>query len=155
VLNSVEVRIVGPIDCNKTPSTTSTLHSAYNAAVLREFYDLANQTLQGNHLVVPQNLTPLQPLDVPFFSKNISQLLAADTSLSYSLSKISASLTNSSSVIHSPTEAILLQYLHQIAKADAAFPNFNSIETWFILGPIPCIVLILVLTFILHRRVQI
>jgi hypothetical protein len=155
VLNSVEVRIVGPIDCNKTPSTTSTLHSAYNAAVLREFYDLANQTLQGDHLVAPQNLTPLQPLDVPFFSKNISQLLAADASLSYSLSKISASLTNSSSVIHSPTEAILFQYLHQIAKADAVFPNFNSIETWFILGPIPCIVLLLVLTFILHRRVQI
>jgi hypothetical protein len=39
VLNSVEVRIVGPIDCNKTPSTTSTLHSAYKAAVLREFYE--------------------------------------------------------------------------------------------------------------------
>jgi hypothetical protein len=58
VLKSEETRIVAPTDCSKTAKTTTTLHSAYNAAVLREFYDLANQSLKGDHLVPVEGLSP-------------------------------------------------------------------------------------------------
>jgi hypothetical protein len=82
-------------------------------------------------------------------------MLAADSSLSYSLNKISASLTNASSVLHSPIEAVLFHCLRQMAKAETSFPNFNSLETWFVLGPLPCIAIILISSIFLHRRVQV
>lgn len=50
-LKSEETRIMAPTDCGKTTIATKTLHSAYNAVILREFYDLANQPLQGDHLL--------------------------------------------------------------------------------------------------------
>jgi hypothetical protein len=64
-------------------------------------------------------------------------------------------LTNSSSIIHSPTEAILFQYMHQLTKDDAVFPNFRKIETWLILSPLPFIAFLSVGIFVLHRRIQI
>jgi hypothetical protein len=152
ILKSEETRIVAPMDCEKTTIATVTLHNAYNAIILQQFYDLANQSLQGDHLLPFAELTPPQPLDLPFFSGNVTKLLAADSSLSYNLNKISTALTNASSILHSPTEAVLFQYLHQMAKSETSFPNFNSMETWFILGPLPCIALLLVFTIFLHRR---
>jgi hypothetical protein len=154
-LNSAEARLAAPIDCSKSVETTSTAHSSYNAAILQHFYDLANETLRGDHLVPSEKLRNIQPLELPFFSANVSHLLAADDTLSYSLAKVSDSFTNSSSIIHSPTEAILFQYMHQLTKDDAAFPNFRKIETWLILSPLPFIAFLSVGIFVLHRRIQI
>lgn len=53
-------------------TTTSTLQSAYNAAILVEFYDIANQTLRGNYLVAPENLLNVKPLELSFFAPNVS-----------------------------------------------------------------------------------
>jgi hypothetical protein len=154
-LNSAEARLTAPIDCSKSVETTSTAHFSYNAAILQHFYDLANETLRGDHLVPSENLRNIQPLELPFFSANVSHLLAADDTLSYSLSKVSDSFTNSSSIIHSPTEAILFQYMHQLTKDDAAFPNFRKIETWLILSLLPFIAFLSAGIFVLHRRIQI
>jgi hypothetical protein len=81
--------------------------------------------------------------------------LQPTTHLSYSLAKVSHSFTNSSSIIHSPTEAILFQYMHQLTKEDASFPNFRKIETWLILSPLPFIAFLSVGIIVLHRRIQI
>jgi hypothetical protein len=59
VLKSAETRIPAPTNCEKSTQQTIVLHSPYNAAVLREFYDLANKTLRGDHLVTVEGLTPL------------------------------------------------------------------------------------------------
>jgi hypothetical protein len=85
----------------------------------------------------------------------VTQLLAADASLSYSLSKVSASLNNASSVLHSPTEAVLSKYLRQMAQTETSFPNFNSLETWLAFTPLPCIAILLISAVFLHRRVQV
>jgi hypothetical protein len=154
-INSAEVRLIAPIDCSRAVETTSTVHASYNAAILQHFYDLANETLRGDHLVPSEKLRSIQPLQLSFFAANVSHLLAADDTLSYSLAKVSDSFTNSSSIIHSPTEAILFQYMHQLTKDDAAFPNFRKIETWLILSPLPLIAFLSVGIVVLHRRIQI
>jgi hypothetical protein len=59
------------------------------------------------------------------------------------------------SVLHLPTEAVLFQYMRQMARTEASFPNFNSIETWLILTPVPCITILLTSAIFLHRRVQV
>jgi hypothetical protein len=154
-INSAEVRLIAPIDCSRSVETTSTVHASYNAAILQHFYELANETLRGDHLVSPEKLRSIQPLHLPFLSDNVSHLLAADDTLSYSLAKVSQSFTNSSSIIHSPTEGILFQYMHQLTKEDAAFPNFRKIETWLILSPLPVLIFLSVAIIVLHRRIQI
>jgi hypothetical protein len=50
---------------------------------------------------------------------------------------------------------VLAQYLRQLATTEASFPNFNSLETWLILTPLPCCALLLISSIFLHRRVQI
>jgi hypothetical protein len=155
VLKAEEARIGASQDCRRNPENTTILFSSYNAAVLKEFYDLTNQSLQGDHLVPFEKLTEPQPLEIPFFSSNVTQLLAADDSLAYSLNKIARSLQNASSVLHSPTEAVLFQYMRQMAQTAASFPNFNSIETWLILTPLPCIAILVTATIFLHRRIQV
>jgi hypothetical protein len=142
-------------DCSRAVETTSTVHASYNAAILQHFYELANETLRGDHLVAPEKLRSIQPLHLSFFAANVSHLLAADDTLSYSLAKVSQSFTNSSSIIHSPTEAILFQYMHQLTKEDASFPNFRKIETWLILSPLPVLIFLSVAIVVLHRRIQI
>jgi hypothetical protein len=67
ILKSDQTRIIAPHDCSKIPTTSTTLHSTYNAAILREFYDLANQSLQGDHLVSFEGLTAPQPLRLTVF----------------------------------------------------------------------------------------
>lgn len=111
--------------------------------------------MQGDHLVPFDGLSEPQPLELPFFSSNITQLLAADDSLAYSLTKISQSLQNASSVLHSPTGAVLFQYMRQMVQTEASFPNFNSIETSIILTPLPCIAILLTSAIFLHRCVQV
>jgi hypothetical protein len=71
------------------------------------------------------------------------------------LRKVSDSLVNASSVLHSPTEAVLFQYLRQIATTETSFPNFNSLETWFVLAPLPCCALLLISSVFPHRRAQV
>jgi hypothetical protein len=154
-INSAEVRLISPIDCSKSVETTSTVHASYNAAILQHFYELANETLRGDHLVAPKKLRTIQPLHLSFFAENISNLLAADDTLSYSLSKVSQSFINSSSIVHSSTEGILFQYMHQLTKEETAFPNFRKIETWLILSPLPVLIFLSVAIIVLHRRIQI
>jgi hypothetical protein len=45
--------------------------------------------------------------------------------------------------------------MRQMAQTEASFPNFNSIETWLILTPLPCIAILLTSAIFLHRRVQV
>jgi hypothetical protein len=154
VLKSAETRIPAPTNCEKSVQPTTVLHTAYNAAVLREFYGLANQSLKGDHLVPVAGLAP-PAIKLTVFSSNVTQLLAADDTLSYSLRKVSDYFVNASSVLHSPTEAVLFQYLRQMATTETSFPNFNSLETWFVLAPLPCCALLLISSVFLHRRVQV
>jgi hypothetical protein len=57
---------------------------AVNLAVLQSFYDLANATVSGKTLTPLNKLQEPQPLELPFFGKEVDKWLAADKAVSYS-----------------------------------------------------------------------
>jgi hypothetical protein len=118
--NSEEVSLFSEWDCTSKEGEGSViLHAAYNAAALKSFYDLTNATLSGSQLVDSDKLADTQALQLSFFRDNVTRLLAADTEGSYSLRKIAETLNSSnssSSILHSASEAVLLNYLNEMAK---------------------------------------
>ena len=152
-LTSGEIQLAGPPVCTNLTTSTSVLH-AVNLIVLQHFYDLDNVNLSGSTLLPPTNLPPLLPLRLPLFSENASRLLAADESLDYSLRKLANSLANDSVVLHSPSEAILYDYIRTVATRQHRFPNFSEISTWLTLLPYPCIIYLCISHFLLLRRFQ-
>ena len=145
-LTSGEIQLAGPPVCTNLTTSTSVLH-AVNLIVLQHFYDLDNGNLSGSTLLPPANLPPLLPLRLPLFSENATRLLAADESLDYSLRKLANSLANDSVVLHSPSEAILYDYIRTVATSQHRFPNFSEISTWLTLLPDPCIIFLCISHF--------
>jgi hypothetical protein len=72
-----------------------------------------NANLSGSVLLHPETFR--QPADVvlPLFSENTDKLLARDQEASYSLKKLAASLQNQSTVLYSPSAALLYDVLQK------------------------------------------
>ena len=150
-VSSSEFRLAGPIDCSDALSSASVLHGV-NLIILQNFYDLANVTLTGNTLFSPNRTYTPAPLRLPIFGENTSRLLASDESIGYSLRKLVSSLANESIVLHSPSEAILYDYINRMAQIQNKFPNFHEPATWFIITPFPCVIILAILYVALRRR---
>jgi hypothetical protein len=158
-LNSEEVSLFSEWDCtSKEKEGSVILHAAYNAAALKSFYDLTNATLSGTELVDSDKIADTQSLQLSFFSDNVTRLLAADTERSYSLRKIVETLNSSNtsnSILHSASEAILLNYLNEMAKFQTSFPNFQDRQTYFILAPYPVMIALGLIVIVMYRRYQV
>jgi hypothetical protein len=108
--------------CNDRHTESKIFH-AVNLAVLNAFYEGINESLTGQALFNESIEDELAPLYLPLFSENVTRLLSADKSASYSLRKLSENLQNDSVIFHSPTEALLYDYINQ--QPDRAFWSWN------------------------------
>jgi hypothetical protein len=100
--------------CNRNATTRSTVQYTVNLALLHTFYVMANYSISGRDLIDPTKIKDLPPIDWPLFSANTSQIVAKDKADSYSLIKLAANLENNSVVFHSPSEALLYDYIGKI-----------------------------------------
>ena len=100
--------------CNEKHTESKILH-AVNLAMLDAFYEGVNDSLTGQELFNASLDSTLSPLFVPIFGENMTRLLAADKTASYSLKRLAESLENESVAFHSPTEALLVDYINQQA----------------------------------------
>ena len=120
--------------CNEKHTESKILH-AVNLAMLGAFYEGLNDSLSGQELFNISLDSALSPLFVPMFGENMTRLLAADKTASYSLKRLAESLQNDSVAFHSPTEALLFDYINQQSAQTSfwSFRNFGWVS-WAVCG---------------------
>ncbi|HSN23437.1 MAG TPA: hypothetical protein VLS45_04600 [Methylomicrobium sp.] len=89
------------------------MHS-YNLAAISEFYKTENQSLSTQLLLRPHQVEQATSFDLPIFGSNVSQILAADKTDSYLLTKVAESLKTNSIIYHNPTQAVLDDVLRTV-----------------------------------------
>jgi hypothetical protein len=152
---AVDILVRAQTTCDTTaPSDTTTLH-AINLPVLQKFYDLANVSVIGERLHTASQLIEPEPFSWPLMSQNVTRLLAADTDMSYSLNKIATSLQNDSVVFHSPSEVMLYDLLQKQQLAQPWVINLKSWDTWAVGVAYVLILLLIISTYRLHRRLEV
>ena len=132
------------------PAGVSVMHPV-NLALLQQFYDTGNENLSTQLLLDPSQVKRPVDLNLPFFGSNISQILAADKTDGYILSKVAESLKNNSVIYHSPSEALLNDVIRVMNRP----PSFFSFDSNLILvtGAYVAIGLLAFMGFRLHQRV--
>jgi len=126
--NGVVTSQISGCDDNKTNSAS--VYHAVNLALLNHFYDLTNVTLNGKGLLNPDEKINIKPITLPVFGENISSILAADSSMSYSLSKIANSINNDSIVFHSSAEALILDLLDGRSQVRDQQSQAFDVDSW-------------------------
>jgi hypothetical protein len=137
-------------DVNLRPATI--LHSV-NLPLLTTFYQTSNQTLSIQQLRTRDRLQKSDPLYLPIFGQNVTQNLAADESLSFSLAKLAANLQNDSTVYHGPAEPLLNELLTKITHMQSF--DWFSYQTWLIIAPNIVSLILIVLYYRLNRKLGI
>ena len=139
--------------CMREDVADSKLQHAVNLIVLQEFYELTNETLTGRKLFDPSEYREPQPLLWSMYSENTSRLIANDEKLSYSLKKLANSLRNDSVVLHSPSEALLFDYImNSSLQQPFWYFNFWSWSTYAIFGLFIFAIFTMLLVYRMHRR---
>ena len=102
----VQNRCVGNLSENS-------VYHAVNLAVLNEFYDMTNITIDGQTLLRNKDKLALDDNSkLPIFrDDSIEKYLAADESASYSLKKLARAMENETVIYHSSSEAIIDRYI--------------------------------------------
>lgn len=132
------------------PAAARVMHPV-NLALLQQFYETGNETLSTQLLWEPSKVQRPTDLNLPFFGNNISQILAADKTDGYLLSKVAQSLKNSSVIYHSPAEALL----NDVIRAMNRPPSFFSFDSNLILITAAYVAIggLAYMQFRLHQRV--
>ena len=123
-------------DCESRPTSRLSSRPQYlvNLAILQSCYDLTNETFSGDKLYYGDTLPSFEALKLPLLNSNISRILAADTEASYALNKLVNSFQNESVILHSASEAVLMDYIEgQIAPSPFWLINMQDWQTWLLL----------------------
>jgi hypothetical protein len=152
-LNSNGNIIIREKECESEREFTSSILHGLNLPLLQTFYDITNDTVSGRTLYAPEELKTPQAIHLPIFGNNISQILAADTVVGYSLDKLALSLRNESVIFHSPADALLHKLIQEVSTP-RSFWRFE-VDSWlpwtscksFIVS-----VFVLYLWYTTHRR---
>ena len=93
--------------------TTNTVYHAVNLAMLNEFYDMGNITMDGKTLLrIRSKLSGADEFKLPLFGyDNVDKLLSADETASYSLKRLAENLKNNTVIYHTASEAMITRYL--------------------------------------------
>jgi hypothetical protein len=79
----------------------------HEPSVLQQFYETGNESLSAKLLLDPSDVEQPAALHFPVFGSNMSQILAADKTDGYLLTKVAESLKTESVIYRSPTDALL------------------------------------------------
>lgn len=148
------IRRMADRECTIGQVSTSALH-AVNLAVLQTFYDMGSVEIKGDELFQPTQHKIPADISWPFFSKNTTRLLARDREESYSLKKLASSLENSSVVLHSPSEALLYDYIQQQTEVNSfwSFKNYGWVS-YAVCTQYVVIGTVILFVYINHRRTR-
>jgi hypothetical protein len=145
------------IDCDFSRLRSPAPEYPVNLAILENFYDLTNlseaRNLQRSSLYGSTGLPNFAPLTIPQFSENMTNLLAADTELSYSLSKLTANLQNESVVLRSPMEALIYDYLER-QTSSVTRVDWTDWQTWTLTVVVPLCIILVVLNYRFYQRMN-
>ena len=111
--------------CTVGESRSNKLLHGVNLALIQQFYDYTNLSISGRNLFDQTEYKKLEEIHFPIFIENTTRYLANDQKISYSLKKLATSLENDSLILHSPSEALLLDYIGQNSLKEN-FWHFNS-----------------------------
>lgn len=131
-----------------------------NLAILQNFYDLTNFTIQGrrptgNRLPPGGEVVDLANLELPLFAEKTNRLLSADSEASYSLHKLANNLQNESVALHGSAEALLYDYLGRATSRLSSWDlDLRDWRTWTLLVIITLCAALTYSTYTLHRRVM-
>ena len=142
-------------ECSSEHDTTSSILHAVNLPLLRTFYEVANETLSGRTLVSAGKRVTPQPLSLPIFGHNITQLLAADKAAGFSLSKLANSLRNSSVVYHTPADAIIHSVLERLSASPSFWGTTSNWMTWLNCLSYALVTALIILWYMTHRRLAV
>jgi hypothetical protein len=115
--------------CPENTTGSTVLHTV-NLIVLQHFYDTTNLTVTGKSLMSPENKLTPEGVNWKTYGEKVSNLLAADTSASYSLKKLAESLQNDSTVFHTPAESILSDILHEQSNHKFFGTDLSVLNSW-------------------------
>ena len=109
-MKSLDVDLRGA-ECQPGEDPQVEVLSAWNLIMLQSFYEVSNHTISGQSLIPPQRVSAIAPIDTPLLRENISRILSADKEASFSLRQVVKTLHSSEPVLHSPSEAMIMDFL--------------------------------------------
>ena len=137
--------------CHHGDANATTLRHTVNLIAIQTFYETINATLSSSQLYQPSEMKEYEQLNIPLFEDRTEHILTRDKENSYSLRKIAAAMENESVILHSPTEAMILDLINKHEETtfwDVPW-NLHTYTMIFFGG-----FYVLLVLFILHLRRQ-